>query len=97
MDIVLATILGVMGAVDVGNPLSLDPGFSIGGMSDKVSNLLDNISGLVGTVLSLIKGYNNFLISLQARHEVFTVRTILLKQIPRIPGMTYTKPEMLGP
>jgi hypothetical protein len=97
MDIVLATILGVMGTVDVGNPLSLDPGFSIGGKSHKVSNLLDNISGLVGTVLGLIKGYKSFLMSLQVHREVFTVRTISLKPIPRIPGTIYTKLEMLGP
>lgn len=56
MGIDLATILGVMGTVWVGNPLSLNPSFSIGGPSPAVNNLLDNVGGLVGmdTNMSLV-------------------------------------------
>jgi hypothetical protein len=42
----LALILGVMGTVWTGNPLSLNPGFSIGGLG--ADNLLGNVLGLVG-------------------------------------------------
>lgn len=49
MGVDLATILAIMGTVGVGNPLSLNPGFSIGGESSKSSNVLDNLLGLLGT------------------------------------------------
>jgi hypothetical protein len=52
MGIDLITILATMGTVGVGNPLSLTPGFSIGGVSSKVSNILDNLLGLIGIYLS---------------------------------------------
>lgn len=44
----LGGILAVMGTVFVGNPLSLDPGFSIGGNSPAVENVLGNLLGLLG-------------------------------------------------
>src|SRR6187549_3639696 len=48
MGIDLITILSAMGTVGVGNPLSLNPGFSIGGVSPKSTNLLGNLVGLLG-------------------------------------------------
>lgn len=48
MGIELITVLSVMGTVGVGNPLSLTPGFSIGGKSRKSSNILGNLLGLLG-------------------------------------------------
>jgi energy-converting hydrogenase Eha subunit B len=48
MGVDLGGLLAVMGTVFVGNPLSLDPGFSIGGESSAVSNLLGNVLGLLG-------------------------------------------------
>lgn len=48
MGIDLVTVLSVMGTVGVGNPLSLTPGFSIGGKSRKSSNILGNLLGLLG-------------------------------------------------
>lgn len=48
MGLDLITILAVMGTVGVGNPLSLNPGFSIGGKSSKANNILDNLFGLLG-------------------------------------------------
>jgi hypothetical protein len=48
MGVDLITILAVMGTVGVGNPLSLNPGFSIGGKSPKADNLLGNFLGLLG-------------------------------------------------
>lgn len=50
MSVELGGLLAVMGTVFVGNPLSLDPGFSIGGESTAVSNLLGNVLGLLGIV-----------------------------------------------
>lgn len=51
MSVELGGLLAVMGTVFVGNPLSLDPGFSIGGESTAVSNLLGNVLGLLGKVV----------------------------------------------
>lgn len=48
MGVDLATVLAVMGTVWGGNPLSLNPSFSIGGKDDRVNNLLDNLGGLLG-------------------------------------------------
>ena len=48
MGVDLATVLAVMGTVGVGNPLSLKPGFSIGGPSKKSHNILGNLLGLLG-------------------------------------------------
>ena len=49
MGVDLATVLALMGTVWEGNPLSLNPSFSIGGPSKKVVNLLDPLGlGLTG-------------------------------------------------
>jgi hypothetical protein len=48
MGVDLATVLAIMGTVGVGDPLSLTPGFSIGGETPAVSNILDNLLGLLG-------------------------------------------------
>jgi len=48
MGIDLATLIAAMGLTGTGNPLSLNPGFSIGGPSPKSSNLLGNLLGLLG-------------------------------------------------
>lgn len=48
MGIELATLIAVMGTVYSGNPLSLEPGFSIGGESSKVGNILGDLFGLLG-------------------------------------------------
>ncbi|KAL1998501.1 hypothetical protein VTN02DRAFT_6056 [Thermoascus thermophilus] len=58
MGIDLATVLGIMGTVWTGNPLSLDPSFSIGGQSPAVNNLLDNAFGLLGTPQGLVGSHN---------------------------------------
>ena len=47
MGIDLATVIAAMAVIEVGTPMSYDPGFSIGGSSDK-SNMLDNLGGLLG-------------------------------------------------
>jgi len=51
MGLDLALILGVMGTVWTGNPLSLNPGFSIGGTAagDGSDNILGNLVGILGT------------------------------------------------
>lgn len=48
MGIDLATVLAIMGTVWTGDPLSLDPSFSIGGRDTGVNNLLGNLGGLLG-------------------------------------------------
>ncbi|PQE20324.1 oxidase protein [Rutstroemia sp. NJR-2017a BBW] len=58
MGIELITILAIMGTVGVGDPLSLNPGFSIGGYTPKVANLLGNLGGLMGTPRGLDGAHN---------------------------------------
>ncbi|KAG9664922.1 Cloroperoxidase, partial [Aureobasidium melanogenum] len=58
MGIELITVLAVMGTVGVGNPLSLNPGFSIGGKSQKSNNILGNLLGLLGTPRGLNGAHN---------------------------------------
>jgi hypothetical protein len=58
MGIDLVTVLAVMGTVGVGNPLALNPGFSIGGKSWKSNNLLGNLLGLLGTPRGLDGAHN---------------------------------------
>lgn len=48
MGVDTGTVLAVMGTVWVGNPISLDPGFSIGGYTSEVQNILGNVLGLTG-------------------------------------------------
>lgn len=54
MGIDLATAIAAMGVVGTGNPLSLKPGFSIGGKHPKSQNLLGNLLGLLGKTFYLI-------------------------------------------
>lgn len=58
MGLELATILAVMGTVFVGNPLSLNPGFSIGDTASGAQNILGNVLGLVGTPRGLNGSHN---------------------------------------
>ncbi|OJD18597.1 hypothetical protein AJ78_01368 [Emergomyces pasteurianus Ep9510] len=58
MGLDLATILGVMGTVWVGNPISLAPGFSIGGPTNRSENILHDLLGLIGTPQGLIGSHN---------------------------------------
>ncbi|KXJ90382.1 Chloroperoxidase [Microdochium bolleyi] len=60
MGIDLATLIAAMGLTGTGNPLSLNPGFSIGGKSPKSQNLLGNLLGLLGTPRGL-DGSHNFI------------------------------------
>ncbi|KAH7397234.1 Chloroperoxidase [Pyrenochaeta sp. MPI-SDFR-AT-0127] len=60
MNLDLALILGIMGTVWTGNPLSLNPGFSIGGTvpGNENNNLLGNVLGLLGTPRGLQGSHN---------------------------------------
>lgn len=58
MEIELALILAVLGTVWAGDVLSLNPGFSIGGYSDKAEDILDNLGGLLGTPRGLTGSHN---------------------------------------
>jgi hypothetical protein len=54
----LATILAVMGVVWTGNPLSLNPSFSIGGPDPDAQNLLGNLLGLLGEPQGIDHSHN---------------------------------------
>lgn len=54
----LATVLGLISVLFVGNPLSLNPSYSIGGPTTGVENLLDNLGGLLGTPEGLEHSHN---------------------------------------
>lgn len=58
MGLDLGLILTVMGTVFVGDPLSLDPGFSIGDASSGAQNILGNLIGLLGTPRGLTGSHN---------------------------------------
>ncbi|KAJ5369184.1 uncharacterized protein N7496_008944 [Penicillium cataractarum] len=58
MGIDLATVLAIMGTVWTGDPLSLDPSFSIGDRDTGVNNLLGNLGGLLGEPQGLIGSHN---------------------------------------
>ncbi|GIJ85033.1 hypothetical protein Asppvi_003888 [Aspergillus pseudoviridinutans] len=58
MGVDLGTILALMGLVWTGNPLALDPSFSIGGRDTGVNNLLNNLGGLLGEPQGLIGSHN---------------------------------------
>ena len=58
MGLDLGGILTTMGTVWVGNPLSLTPGFSIGGYALESENILDNLFGLLGTPRGLVGSHN---------------------------------------
>ncbi|KAF4970914.1 hypothetical protein FZEAL_9950 [Fusarium zealandicum] len=58
MGLDLGTILATMGTVFVGNPLSLNPGFSIGSTASGAQNVLGNLIGLLGTPRGLNGSHN---------------------------------------
>jgi hypothetical protein len=61
----LSLILGIMGTVWTGNPLSLNPGFSIGGPPP-------TSSGLLGSVTGLLTGKSNLSYDFQMYHNILT-------------------------
>jgi hypothetical protein len=58
MGVDLALVLAMMGVVWTGDPVSLDPSFSIGGNSTAVWNALDNVQGLLGTPQGIDYSHN---------------------------------------
>ncbi|RAO70416.1 uncharacterized protein BHQ10_006428 [Talaromyces amestolkiae] len=56
----LGLVLGVMGTVWAGDPISLNPSFSIAGESPAIDNLLNDAFGLLGTPRGL-NGSHNFI------------------------------------
>ncbi|KAH8201371.1 hypothetical protein TruAng_004454 [Truncatella angustata] len=59
MGLDLGGILSVVGTVFTGNPISLSPGFSIGGPSQSSQNILGGL-GLLGTPGGLIGSHNKY-------------------------------------
>ncbi|KAF2767032.1 Cloroperoxidase [Teratosphaeria nubilosa] len=58
VSVELATILAVMGVVWTGNPISLNPSFSIGDADPQAQNLLGNVLGLLGSPRGLDHSHN---------------------------------------
>ncbi|EME39685.1 hypothetical protein DOTSEDRAFT_91962 [Dothistroma septosporum NZE10] len=58
VSVELAAVLAVMGTVWTGNPLSLNPSFSIGGTDSEVQNLLGNLLGLLGEPRGISHSHN---------------------------------------
>lgn len=58
MGLDLALVLGIMGVVWTGNPISLEPSFSIGGNTTAVWNALDNVEGVLGTPQGIDYSHN---------------------------------------
>jgi hypothetical protein len=58
MGVDLAGALAVLATVFVGNPVSLNPGFSIGGVSSKANNILGDGLGLLGKPRGLDDSHN---------------------------------------
>ncbi|KAI9648717.1 hypothetical protein NHQ30_003357 [Ciborinia camelliae] len=56
----LAAFLTLYGLVMDGNPLSLNPGWSIGGPSTQGQNVLDNLLGVLGPAQGLIGSHNKY-------------------------------------
>lgn len=54
----LATVLGLISVLFVGDPLSTNPGYSIGGPTTRVENLLNNLGGLLGRPEGLEHSHN---------------------------------------
>lgn len=54
----LATVLGLISVLFVGDPLSTNPGYSIGGPTVRVKNLLNNLGGVLGTPEGLEHSHN---------------------------------------
>ena len=96
MGIETALILGAMGTVWTGNPLSLNPGFSIGGAANGPDNILGNVLGLLG-VWYLANYLNEHYAHIsQVIFVAFKVRTTGSKPILRSRAMTSTSLEMHG-
>lgn len=60
MALDLATFLAVFGTIFDGNPISLTPGYSIGGVSSRAQNILGNGLGLLGEPQGLIGSHNKY-------------------------------------
>lgn len=60
MSLDLGTFLAVYGTVFDGNPLSLTPGYSIGGPTSLSSNILGNLVGTVGSPQGLSGSHNKY-------------------------------------
>jgi hypothetical protein len=60
MSLDLGGFLAVFGTVFDGNPLSLDPGYSIGGATSANSNILGNLGGLLGQPQGLSGSHNKY-------------------------------------
>lgn len=58
MGIDMTALLAIVGTVFVGNPVSLNPGLSIGGPSKQSNNILGNVFGLLGTPQGLDGSHN---------------------------------------
>lgn len=97
MGLELSLILGIMGTVWTGNPLSLNPGFSIGGTvpGDGSGNILGNLVGLLGTFIISDSYQHCMLMYVQASLVVCKVLTTGLN--PMHPSLVTTCMSLVMP
>lgn len=94
MEVELGLILGIMGVVWGGAPISLNPSFSIGGNDTAVWNLLDNVQGILGTPQG-IEHTHNFLEadSSPTRNDLYMTDNSWTMNMTRFEELYHTVPE----
>jgi hypothetical protein len=98
MGLELSLILGIMGTVWTGNPLSLNPGFSIGGTAagDGSNNILGNLLGLLGMLFTPDIALYDILIIWQGNLVVCMAPTTGSNLMHHLHATICTSPAMLG-
>lgn len=96
MGLDLATLIAAMGLTTTGNPLSLNPGFSIGGKSLKSQNLLGNLLGLLGASTYMLLLHNGpFLISTLQELRAVSMEAITLSRRIRLSPATISTSRVM--
>ncbi|KAF7910711.1 uncharacterized protein EAF01_002221 [Botrytis porri] len=90
----LAIFLTVYGLVMDGNPLSLNPGWSIGGSPTQGQNILDNLFGLLGSPQGLIGSHNKYEGDTSpTRGDLFVYGNAWVLQMPHFQEMFDLQPD----
>ncbi|QSZ29634.1 hypothetical protein DSL72_004150 [Monilinia vaccinii-corymbosi] len=90
----LATFLVIYGLVMDGNPVSLNPGWSIGGPPTQGQNILGNLLGLLGAPQGLIGSHNKYEGDTSpTRGDLFVYGNSWKVQIPQFQEMFDLQPD----
>lgn len=94
MGVELALVLAVMGVVWTGDPISLDPSFSIGSNDTAVENALDNLQGMLGTPQGIDYSHNFIEAdSSPTRNDLYVTGNAWSMNISRFQELYDTVPE----